>query len=91
MVATIHKRYLLDNEFFGQPFDVEYVDLSALQGTNHRSLKTYNLNDLVLWSEKRLEDRLTMISEAIDFIEAQGTTRPRKRSAASANPDLPLF
>ncbi len=91
MVATIHKRYLLDTEFFGQATDVEYVDLSALPGTKDRMLHQYKLDDLEPWSEKRLADRLTLISEALDYIEVQDIVRPRRRQPARISPDMPLF
>ena len=91
MVATIHKKFLLDTEFFGQNTDVEYVDLSAVPGTKERVLHQYKIDDLELWSEKRLADRLTLISEALDYIETQDIVKPRRRQPARISPDMPLF
>jgi hypothetical protein len=54
MVATIHEKYLLDMEFFGQRTDVEYVDVSVNPVTDERKVHRYSLADLDLWPEKRL-------------------------------------
>ena len=51
MVATIHKRHLLDTEFYGQVVDLEYVDLSQDPVTKVREVKTYSLGSLNLWSD----------------------------------------
>ncbi len=90
MVATIHKRYLLDTEFFGQKVDVEYVDLSADPVTNMRELHSYSLESLELWPEKRLADRLTLIAEALDYVRSSGIVKPRKRYPSHST-DMPLF
>ena len=91
MVGTIHKKYLLDTEFFGQKTDVEYVDLSAAPGTKDRIVHCYSLKDLEMWSDKRLSERLTLISEALDYISDNDIVRPRKRRFAQVTPDMPLF
>lgn len=91
MVATIHKKYLLDTEFFGQKVDVEYVDVSANAETRLREVHCYALSDLELWSDKQLAERLTLIAEALDYIKINGIVRPRKRSARQASADMPLF
>jgi hypothetical protein len=90
MVATIHKRFLLDTEFFGQPVDVEYVDLSADPITKVRGLHRYSLSSLELWPEKRLADRLTLISEALDYVRTSGLVKPWRRQPPRAA-DMPLF
>lgn len=90
MVATIHKRFLLDTEFFGQPVDVEYIDLSADAITKVREVHRYSLDSLELWSEKRLADRLTLIAEALDFVRSSGLVKPRPRRPPRS-PDMPLF
>ena len=91
MVATIHKHYLLDQEFFGQPSDVEYVDLSAPPGMTERVVQRYQLSDLALWSEAKLGDRLTLIAEALDFLAKEDVVRPRKRHLSQPAADMPLF
>ena len=91
MVATIHKRYLIDTEFFGQPADVEYVDVSSEAYSKDRSLKQYNLSELTLWSEKRLADRLTVISEAIEMIRSSDQIKPQRRTNRRPDADMPLF
>ncbi len=91
MVATIHKQYLLDTEFFGQPADVEYVDVSAGPPNNQRMLRQYTLSSLNLWSEKRLADRLTLIAEALDYVRSREIVRPRRRVSPRPDPDMPLF
>ncbi len=90
MVATIYKRYLLDTEFFGQTSDVEFVDVSA-NGGKHRSLHIFSLKDLELWPEKKLSDRLTLISAALDFIRENNLVEPRRRIVRQPPSDLPLF
>jgi len=90
MVATIHKRYLLDTEFYGQPADVEYVDLSEDPTTEQRSVNRYSLSSLKLWSDERLRDRLTLISEALDEVGKMGVVKPRRR-ISRPDSDMPLF
>lgn len=91
MVATIHKRFLLDREFYGQKSDLEYVDVSINRETKERTLTRYTLNELEMWSEKRLADHLTMVAEAYEVVRALGTTSKSGRPGRRPDPDMPLF
>jgi hypothetical protein len=91
MVATIAKKYLLDVEFFGSACDVEFVDVSANRETGERTTRKYSLATLPLWSDRRLTDRLTMLSEALDLAVASGQIVPRRRIGARPEPEMPLF
>jgi hypothetical protein len=90
MVATIHKRYLLDIEFFGEKTDIEYIDLSADPDTKAREIHRYSLESLELWPDDRLTDRLTVIAEALDYVRSSGAVRPRTRRPPHSA-DMPLF
>jgi hypothetical protein len=90
MIAKIHKKYLLDTEFFGQVSDVEYVSLGAEEPKGPRVVRSYSLDTLELWSDGRLADCLTLISEALDRIEERGTVQSRRR-ATRPEPEMPLF
>lgn len=91
MVATIHKTFLLDTEFYGAKADVEYVDVSADPLTNVRALRHYSLESLELWPTSRLQDRLSLISETLEYVRNSGIVRPRKRVIRRPEADLPLF
>lgn len=91
MVATIAKTYLLDIEFFGERTDVEFVDVSTPEAGSDRILRTYKLSEMKLWSEQRLADRLTLLSEALDRVINGGKVERRRRAFRRPEPDMPLF
>lgn len=91
MIATVIKKYLLDVEFYGEPTDVEFVDVSAPEIGAARVVNSYTLSKLRLWSEKRLSDRLTLISEGLDWAYASGRIESRRRVFQRQEPEMPLF
>ncbi len=91
MVATIFKRFILDTEFYGQKVDIEIVDLAEDPTTNQRAVNRYSLTDLELWSEQRLQDRLTLIAESLDRVWNSGLIKPRDRKGRRPDQDMPLF
>jgi hypothetical protein len=70
---------------------VEYIDLSAPTKDDGREVRTYNLADLELWTPERLEDRLTMIAEALWIISENQLVQPKRRIAVRPDPEMPMF
>jgi hypothetical protein len=91
MLATIHKRYLIDTEFYGEPVDIEYVDVSLNPESNCREVRKYCLEDLQLWSEAALRNRLTILSAALHILETDKALSAKRRIAPRPDPELPLF
>ena len=91
MVATIAKTHLLDTEFFGEKCDIEFVDVSAAEDGGDRAVRKYKLSDMELWSEKRLADRMSLLSEALENVSAGGKVEQRRRAYRRPEPDMPLF
>jgi hypothetical protein len=91
MVAAIHKRYLLDVEFYGQPADLEYVDLSAPRKGEDRNPRRLSLRELKPWPEDRLADRLNLLAAALRSVAANELVRPRKSIVQRPDSGMPLF
>lgn len=91
MVATIYKRFILDQDFHGIRSDVEIIDLAKDAETGERAVNRYSLTDLELWSDVRLQDRLTLIAESLRIVWESGLIKSRERRGRRPDPDMPLF
>ncbi len=91
MVAAIHKRYLLDVEFYGQPADLEYVDLSAPAKGQDRKPRKLSLLELNPWSEERLADRLNLLAAALRSVAENDLVKPHRSVFQSPDAGMPLF
>jgi hypothetical protein len=88
-MLAVHQRYLLEQEFYGERVDVEYVDCSALGEKGPRVLRIHKSEDFEPWSDRRLRDHLGVVSAAMDEIERRELKVTRKRPFK--DPTFPLF
>ena len=86
---TVHKRFLLDQEFYDLQVDVEYVDCGAIEKDGPRSLRSHNSASFEMWSVVRLDDHLALVSLARDEIERRQLKVKRIRPLKDIT--LPLF
>ncbi len=88
-MLTVHRRYLLDQEFYGDRCEIEYVDCSASDEKAPRQLRTFQSSELELWSEERLKDQLGIVAAAMEQIELRSLRVKRIRPLRDI--ELPLF
>lgn len=88
-IYTVHKRFILDQEFFDYPVDVEYVDCAAEEEKGPRVLRKYDSSKFELWSDDRLNDHLSVVASAMDEIEKREIKVKRIRPLRDT--ELPLF
>jgi len=91
MVATIIKRFLLDDEFYGERTEIEAVDIGIPQGASCRIPRKYSLGDLPIWTDSSLQRRLTMISQALDIVSQDRRIAQRHHTKPRPEPEMPLF
>jgi hypothetical protein len=89
--ATVLKRYLLEQEFYGERIDVEIVDVSALEKDGPRVLQKYCLSDLELWPDARLHEHLKGVAVALDAMERDAIVKKNRRIRLLRDSELPLF
>ena len=89
--ATVLKKFLLEQEFYGQPVDVEIVDVSRKTKDAARTIQKYAIADLPLWSEERLKEHLRVVSAALDQMELDGVVKNNRRKRPLKDVELPLF
>ncbi|MGL4636470.1 MAG: hypothetical protein ACRCWF_10845 [Beijerinckiaceae bacterium] len=90
MIAAIHKQYLLDVEFYGLNCDVEYVDLAYDSKSKDREIRNYSLKDIPIWSEEKLQKRLSLIVQGLQIAYESKRIEQRVR-ISKREPDMPLF
>jgi hypothetical protein len=88
-MMLVHNKYLLEQEFYGEKCDVEYVDCSADNEDGPRVLKTYASSNLQAWTNERLQDQLGIVAAAMDAIETRSLKVKRVRPLRDST--LPLF
>ncbi|QFY59874.1 hypothetical protein FZ934_05165 [Rhizobium grahamii] len=89
LYASIVKKFLLDQEFYGESVEVEIVDVAEREKTKGRSTKVYGLSNLDIWNDDRINSHLRVVRAALDYIEAQNLVTRRRRPLKDR--DLPLF
>jgi hypothetical protein len=86
---TVHRKFLLDQEFYGLRTDVEYIDCGAVEDGGPRVLRGHTSENLEMWSDERLSDHLRIVASAMDEIERRALKIQRVRPLRDA--ELPLF
>jgi hypothetical protein len=90
MIAAIHKQYLLDVEFYGLDSDVEYIDLAYDSKSKDRLVRSYNLKEIDIWSEKKLQNRLSLIVQGLHIAYESKRIEERVR-ISRPDPSMPLY
>lgn len=88
-LATIFKKYLLDAEFYGERTDVEFVEVAERSEGKGRETQVYRLTDLDLWEDHKIASHLSVVQEALRFIESESLVTKKRRPLKDR--DLPLF
>lgn len=88
-MLSVHRKFLLEQEFYGETCDVEYVDCSSDEEGGSRNRKVYSSQDLEIWSNERLADQLGVVASAMDEIERRELKVKRLRPLRDV--ELPLF
>ncbi|TPN46989.1 MULTISPECIES: hypothetical protein [unclassified Mesorhizobium] len=86
---SVHRKFLLEQEFYGETCDVEYVDCSSDEDGGSRNRKVYSSQNLEMWSDERLTDQLGVVASAMDEIERRQLKVKRIRPLRDV--ELPLF
>lgn len=89
LYVSIAKKFLLENEFYDERTDVEFVECSERNSGEGRTIASYSLDDLDIWEDGRIARHLKAVDEALQFIEANIVIPKRRRPLKDS--DLPLF
>ncbi|WP_320196818.1 hypothetical protein RMR10_008320 [Agrobacterium rosae] len=86
---TILKKYLLDTEFYGEPTDVEFVEVAERSERKGRELKICHTEHVKLLDDATLAKHLSVVHEALNIIENENLVTKNRRPLKDR--ELPLF
>lgn len=89
LYASIVKKFLLDQEFYGESVEVEIIDVAEREKGKGRSVEAYSLERLDIWKDDKIDAHLSVVRTALEYIEAKELVTRRRR--ALKDRDLPLF
>ena len=90
-VASIVQKFLLEQEFYGERYNIEFVDVGICPGTSERRVVKYKLEDLTLWSKREIEDKLSIVAEALDLVALSDSVKRKPRANPKSDSEMPLF
>lgn len=89
LLASVIERNLLQNEFYGERYDLEVVDVSNPQDEDKRSIARHSLGDLSRWSDRDIDEHFRLVDEALTVVERERLVTKVRRPLK--DPALPLF